>query len=129
MLDFLSGIDWNLVLTYTLKIIGTALGTVFITLGSILFAKLKQKIGEARLQLFIDRCVKAAEQLFPNLGQKTGQQKYEYVLNLVKEKYPKLSNDYLKALIEGAVFSVSEEVKQIAKAQEEVITTSSLKVS
>lgn len=112
-------IDWSIVLDYVLKIVGTALGTVLITLGSILFAKLKTKIGEAKLNTYIDRCVRAAEQLFPNLGKKTGKEKYEYVLNLVKEKYPKVQDNYLKALIEGAVFGVSEEIKQIAKAEEQ----------
>ena len=41
------------------------------------------------------------------------QEKYEYVLGLVKAKYPKLSDEYLKALIEGSVYSVSEQVKLI----------------
>lgn len=129
MWAFLCAINWDIVLTYSVKIVGTALGTVIITLASILFTKLKDKIGEAKLNMFIDRAVKAAEQLFPNLGQKTGKEKYEYVLNLVKEKYPKLSNDYLKALIESAVYSVSEQVKLIAKEKEENITISSLKIS
>lgn len=126
--NFLCSIDWNLVLTYAIKIVGTALGTILITLGSILFAKLKSKIGEAKLNAFIDKAVKAAEQMFPNLGQKTGKEKYEYVLNLVKQKYPKLDNDYLKALIEGAVYSVSEQVKLIAKEKENANITS-LKIS
>ena len=109
--------NWDLVLNYGLKILGSAAATLIITLASILFAKIKNKIGEARLNTFIDKAVRAAEQLYPNLGQKTGKEKYEYVLNQVLTKFPNMTNnEHLKALIEGAVYSVSEEVKQIAKA-------------
>ena len=109
--------DWSTILDYALKIAGTALGTVLITLASILFAKLKTKIGEAKLNLFIEKVVKAAEQQFPNLGKKTGPEKFAYVMQVVKEKYPKLDEGYLKPLIEGAVYAVSEQVKQIAKEE------------
>ena len=112
--------DWPVILDYALKIAGTALGTVLITLGSILYAKLKTKIGEAKLNTYIDKCVKAAEQLFPNLGQKTGKEKYEYVLNCIKEKYPKLEESYLKPLIEGCVYEVSEQVKLIAEIKNDL---------
>lgn len=111
--------DWSIILDYALKIAGTALGTVLITLGSILFAKLKNKIDEARLNTFIDRVVRAAEQQFPNLGKKTGPEKFAYVMEVVKAKYPKLDEGYLKPLIEGAVFGVSEELKQLEKANKE----------
>lgn len=120
--------DWSLFLDYLLKALGSLAASTIIALGSVLFAKLKTKISEARLNTYIDRCVRAAEQLFPNLGQKTGKEKYEYVLGLVKEKYPKLSNEYLKALIEGAVFSVSEQVKQISQQVKNNSTTSVLKI-
>ena len=110
--------DWSLVLEYLLKGLGSAAATLIITFGSILFAKLKIKIGESRLNAFIDKTVKAAEQMFPNLGQKTGKQKYEYVVAQVLAKFPKLeNNDYLKNLIEGAVYAVSEQVKQVADAK------------
>lgn len=120
--------DWALFLDYLLKGLGSLAATLLVTFGTILFTKLKDKIGEAKLNTYIDRCVRAAEQLFPNLGNKTGKEKYEYVLNLVKEKYPKLSNDYLKALIEGAVYGISEQVKQIANANKEIAASSVLKV-
>lgn len=121
--------DWNLILNYGLKILGSAAATLVITLGSILFAKLKTKIGESRLNTFIEKAVKAAEQLYPNLGTKTGQEKYEYVLNQVLAKFPSVTNnENLKALIEGAVYSVSEQVKQIAKENGiEVTTTDTIK--
>ena len=109
--------DWALILDYALKIVGTATGTIIVTLASIIFAKLKSKIGEAKLNIYIDKCVKAAEQLYPNLGSKTGAEKYQYVLECIKKKYPKLDEPYLKPLIEGAVYSVSEQIKQIAKTE------------
>ena len=116
--------DWNLILNYGLKILGSAAATLIITLGSILFAKLKTKIGEARLNTFIDKTVRAAEQLYPNLGSKTGKEKYEYVLNEVLAKFPnQVNNEHLKTLIEGAVYAVSEEVKQIAKQNGIEVTT------
>ncbi len=121
--------DWSIILDYLLKGLGSAAATLIITLGTILFTKLKTKIGEARLNSFIENAVKAAEQLFPNLGQKTGTEKYNYVLNLIKSKYPKLSDSYLKPLIEGAVYTLSEQVRQIAKAkvEEESQTTTETK--
>ena len=129
MFDWIYNIDWNLVLNYGLKILGYAVGTVIITLSSILFTKLKNKIGEAKLNLFIEKAVQAAEQMFPNLGKKTGKEKYDYVLNEVLNKYPHLKdNEYLKTLIEAAVYKVSEEVKQIAQAKEETTTINSLTI-
>jgi hypothetical protein len=119
--------DWNIVLEYLLKGLGSAAATLIITFGSILFAKLKTKISEARLNTFIDKTVKAAEQLFPNLGTKTGKEKYKYVVEQVLAKFPKLeNNEYLKNLIEGAVYAVSQQVKQakqIETTSTEVSTT------
>ena len=105
--------DWNIVLEYLLKGLGSVAASLIIAFGSILFAKLKTKISEARLNAFIDKTVKAAEQLFPNLGSKTGKEKYKYVVEQVLAKFPKLeNNEYLKNLIEGAVYAVSQQVKQ-----------------
>lgn len=126
--DWLSSIDWNSILNYGLKILGYAIGTIVITYGTILFNKLKAKLGEAKLNSYIDRCVRAAEQLFPNLGNKTGKEKFDYVFNLVKDRYPKLPNEQIKMLIEGAVYSVSEQVKQIAAEKDEIASVTSLKV-
>ena len=77
MFDWIYTIDWSIVLDYMLKIIGSAAGTIIITLSTILFTKLKNKIGEAKLSAFIEKAVQAAEQMFPNLGKKTGKEKYE----------------------------------------------------
>ena len=113
--------DWDLILSYLLKGLGSAAATLVITYASILFAKLKNKIGEAKLNAFIDKTVKAAEQLFPNVGTKTGKQKYDYVVQQVLAKYPKLeNNEYLKNLIEGAVYAISQQEKNIAKEKESV---------
>lgn len=120
MVEQLASIDWNLVLTYGLKILGYAIGTVIVALASIIFAKLKTKIGESRLNSYIKSAVEAAEQMFPNLGKKTGKEKYDYVVAQVTAKFPKIANDEkLKTLIEAAVYSVSEQVKLIAKAKDQ----------
>ena len=121
--------DWSIILDYAVRIVGVALGTLIATFATILFTKLKSKIGETKLSNFIDKCVRAAEQLYPNLGQKTGPEKLAYVLECVKAKYPKLDEGYLKTLIEGAVYSVSEEVKQIAKENKENASVTALKVN
>lgn len=107
--------DLNLFLDYLFKGLGSLAATVIITLASILFTKLKNKIKESKLNTFIEKSVKAAEQLFPNKGTKTGTQKFEYVVQQVLNKYPKLqNNDNLKNLIEGAVYSVSQYEKNVA---------------
>lgn len=119
--------DWSILLDYLLKIMGSALAGVIITLASILFAKLKAKINDTRVTNYINQLVQSAEQLYPNLGTKTGEIKYQYVLDLVLKKFPKLeNNEHLKALIEGAVYTLSEQINQIAKAQKETtsVTTS-----
>lgn len=110
--------DWSLVLDYGVKALAALVAALITTYGSILFAKLKAKIQDARVNTFITSAVKAAEQLFPNVGKKTGKEKYEYVLNEVLTKFPKMTdNPHLKTLIEAAVYGVSEQVKQIAKEQ------------
>jgi len=107
--------DWNLILDYGIRVLGIAIGTLAATFMSIIFAKIKAKLSEAKVSAFIDKCVRAAEQQFPNLGKKTGPEKFAYVMEIVKKKYPKLDEGYLKPLIEGAVYAVSEQTKQIAK--------------
>lgn len=110
--------DWALILDYGVKIAGVVIATLITTFGSILFAKLKGKIQDAKVNTFITNAVKAAEQLYPNYGKKTGKEKYEYVLNEVIAKFPQMTdNPHLKTLIEAAVYGVSEQVKQIAKEQ------------
>lgn len=122
----------DLILSYLLKGLGSTIAGLIITYMSILFAKLKAKIGESKLNAFIDKTVKAAEQLYPNNGTKTGKIKFDYVVQQVLAKYPKLeNNDYLKNLIEGAVYAVSQHEKNVAKAKTESTTdsSSSIKIS
>lgn len=110
--------DWSIILDYGVKILGAVIASLIITFGSILFAKLKAKIQDKRVNMFITNAVRAAEQLYPNYGKKTGKEKYEYVLNEVLAKFPNMTdNPHLKTLIESAVYGVSEQVKQIAKEQ------------
>lgn len=111
--------DTQLILDTLAKAVGSLAGTLLITFTSIIFTKLKNKIGEDKLKNFISNAVKAAEQLYPNNGMKQGTVKYEYVMEQIHLKYPKLKdNTYLNTLIEAAVYEVSEQVKLIAKANE-----------
>lgn len=112
--------DWSAILSIILKAVGSIGATIIITLATTLFTKLKNKLNEAKLYAFVKHSVQAAEQLYPNNGSKTGKQKYEYVVKQVLAKYPKMvENEYLKNLIEGAVYTVSEQVKQIQDVKSE----------
>ena len=112
--------NWSEILNYGLKILGSALATLLITYASILFAKLKTKIKENRINTYISKVVRAAEQLYPNQGKKMGPEKYEYVVKQLLAKFPTLTdNEYLKSLIEGAVFSLTEELKENGVIKEE----------
>lgn len=116
--------DWSVILDYLLKIIGSIGASVIITLAGVLFAKLKTKIKESRINSYIKEAVQAAEQLYPNQGKKMGKEKYAYVVQQVLAKFPNLTdNEYLKSLIEGAVYTLSEQVKQIAKEQSKIEST------
>ena len=118
--------DWSLILDYVLKILGSIGASVIITLAGVLFAKLKTKIKESRITSYIKEAVQAAEQLYPNQGKKMGKEKYAYVVQQVLAKFPNLTdNEYLKSLIEGAVYTLSEQVKQIAKEQSSAKSTTS----
>lgn len=118
--------DWSTILDYLLKIIGSIGASVIITLAGVLFAKLKTKIKESRINSYIKEAVQAAEQLYPNQGKKMGKEKYAYVVQQVLAKFPNLTdNEYLKSLIEGAVYTLSEQVKQIAKEQSSAKSTTS----
>ncbi len=110
--------DWSSVLDIVLKAVGSIGASIIVTLAGILFAKLRTKIKESRINSYIKEAVQAAEQLYPNQGTKTGTEKYKYVVTQVLNKFPELTdNEYLKSLIEGAVYTLSEQVKQIAKEQ------------
>lgn len=108
--------DWSIVLDYVLKIVGSITASIIITLAGLLYAKLQSKIKDSKITAYIKECVKAAEQLYPNLGMKTGTQKYKYVLECTMKKFPKVTDsDYLKSLIEGAVFALNNQLEEKKK--------------
>lgn len=122
--------DWGYILEIVIKVLGSAAATLIIALGTILFNKLKSKIQDSKISHYIQQVVQAAEQLYPNQGKKMGKEKYAYVVQQVLAKFPTLTdNEYLKSLIEGAVYTVSQQVKQIAKAQTNSGTTSTAVVA
>ena len=112
--------DWSIILDYGVKILGAVIASLIITFGSILFAKLKAKIQDKRVNMFIMNAVRAAEQLYPNFGKKTGKEKYEYVKEALLKKYPKLKdNPYLQTVIEAAVYKISQGIKENVKSDED----------
>ena len=114
--------NWDMILDYLLKGLGSALATLLITFASILFAKLSGKIKDTKITNYIKEVVKAAEQIYPNQGKKMGKEKYAYVVKQVIAKFPSLEdNDYLKSLIEGAVFALTKELEK-ASAKSKLTT-------
>lgn len=119
LITWFQNIDWNEVLNYAIKVVSALLAGMLATYTTIIFTKLKRKIMEGRVKQFIEQAVKAAEQLFPNTGIKRGTEKFEYVVNLVLEKFKWMKDEaYLKALIEGAVFDLTEKLKQEKKEKQ-----------
>lgn len=121
--------DWAIIFDYLWKALASLASAVIISLSTTIFKKVLEKFGEAKVKRFISTCVKAAEQLFPNKGTKTGTTKFNYVLEQLTKKYPKIitndTTDTIKALIESEVFKVSEQTKQIAKEQQKEENSSS----
>lgn len=112
--------DWAFIIDCALKALGSLAATLVITLATILFTKLRNKIKDGRINQYAVQVVQAAEQLYPNMGRKTGPEKYKYVAERLTAKFPSLKdNEYLKSIIEGAVYTVSEQIKQISKNKRE----------
>ena len=89
----------------------TALITAFVIPALV---KLSSKIEDSRIFNFIKRAVNAAEQLY---GPKSGVIKKQYVTDIVKKAFGKLLTDeQIDALIESAVYHISQEIKN-AKTQ------------
>ena len=87
--------------------IGTTLITGFLIPTLI---RLGSKAKDTRIFNFIKKTVNAAEQLY---GPNTGKIKKEYVTEIVKRAFGKvLTDEQIDALIESAVFHISQELKQ-----------------
>ena len=115
--------DWSIVLDYLLKIVGSIAASVIVTLAGVLYAKLQSKIKDSKITAYIKECVKAAEKIYPNIGMKMGTTKYKYVLDCVMKKFPKVTdNDYLKSLIEGAVFALNNNLDLVEQKTTETVT-------
>lgn len=115
--------DWGLILSYILKAVGSIAAATITSLATALFVKLKNKIKDSKIQAYVKQAVQAAEQLYPNEGKKMGKEKYAYVVKQVVARFPELTdNEYLKSLIEGAVYTVSQQVKQIANESSQTST-------
>lgn len=105
--------DWSYILDIVLKAVGSIGASIIVALASILFAKLRSKIQDSKISNYIKEAVRAAEQLYPNQGVKMGTEKYKYVVRQVLAKFPNLTdNEYLKSLIEGAVFALNKQLDE-----------------
>lgn len=105
--------DWSYILDIVLKTVGSIGASIIVALASILFAKLRSKIQDSKISNYIKEAVRAAEQLYPNQGVKMGTEKYKYVVRQVLAKFPNLTdNEYLKSLIEGAVFALNKQLDE-----------------
>ncbi len=112
--------DWSYILDLVFKATGSLVAGLVITFCSVLFADLKKKLTDSKVIQYVKEAVKAAEQLYPNKGTKKGSEKYKYVVERVLAKFPKLKdNDYIKSLIEGAVFTLTEELGENAHKVEQ----------
>ena len=105
--------DWSYILDIVLKAVGSIGASIIVALAGILFAKLRSKIQDSKISNYIKEAVRAAEQLYPNQGVKMGTEKYKYVVQQVLAKFPNLTdNEYLKSLIEGAVFALNKQLDE-----------------
>lgn len=105
--------DWSYILDIVLKTVGSIGASIIVALAGILFAKLRSKIQDSKISNYIKEAVRAAEQLYPNQGVKMGTEKYKYVVQQVLAKFPNLTdNEYLKSLIEGAVFALNKQLDE-----------------
>lgn len=105
--------DWSYILDIVLKAVGSIGASIIVALAGILFTKLRSKIQDSKISNYIKEAVRAAEQLYPNQGVKMGTEKYKYVVRQVLAKFPNLTdNEYLKSLIEGAVFALNKQLDE-----------------
>lgn len=118
--------DWSVFFDYLWKIIGSIGASLIITLASVLYAKLQSKIKDSKITAYVKECVKAAEQLYPNLGMKMGTTKYKYVVEQVTKKFNSITDEsYLKSLIEGAVFALNKQLDEKTTTTEDTSDTDS----
>ena len=106
--------DWAVICDIILKVVISVSTTAVTSLIGVVFGKLISKIKDTKIMNYVKQAVMSAEQLYPNQGVKRGTEKYNYVVECVLAKYPKLQNNvYLRSLIEGAVFALNNELEKI----------------
>ena len=84
-------------------------------LGAIITYYIVPLLKEKNLYNQVEIAVKAAEQIF---GANTGEQKFEYVKNWIKDKF-KITDEELKVIIEAAVYEMNEVKKKTEKETKE----------
>lgn len=84
-------------------------------LGAIITYYIVPLLKEKNIYNQVEIAVKAAEQIF---GANTGEQKFEYVKNWIKDKF-KITDEELKVIIEAAVYEMNEVKKKTEKETKE----------
>lgn len=84
-------------------------------LGAIITYYIVPLLKEKNIYNQVEIAVKAAEQIF---GANTGEQKFEYVKNWIKDKF-KITDEELKVIIEAAVYEMNEVKKKAEKEAKE----------
>lgn len=93
------------------KCVFTIIGALVTT---VLVPYIKAKLGEAKLAMITDwvnRFVRAAEQLFPEIG--SGEVKKQYVIEGLSKLFPNLTEEQIEALIEDAVLALNADVVKV----------------
>lgn len=114
--------DWAAICDIILKVVISVSTTTVTSLIGVIFGKLISKIKDTKIMNYVKQAVMSAEQLYPNQGVKRGTEKYNYVVECVLAKYPKLQNNvYLRSLIEGAVFALNNEIEKLKAEKAKVV--------
>lgn len=98
----------ELVLKPILYILGSVLsGLAIFAVNVYLIPWMKEKLGEEQYNMlvaYIKMCMSAAEEKFPTWD---GDKKSEWVIEQIKQQYPKLNNEYVQTLIDGLMQPLS----------------------
>ena len=70
-----------------------------------------QSKDEAERRVFVADMVKYAQM---KLGNKEGKERFEYVIGVLKERYPRIPLDWLETAIESALFDAKAQAGQMA---------------
>lgn len=100
----------SILIEYILPTVAALVASAISAMIIRVLVKLGTKIKDARIRALYEEWVKAAEQKYNAKGM--GAEKFKWVSELAKGKFPKATTSNIKANIEAATFSVSAMVKK-----------------